>query len=218
MRSKTCVIFAAGEWCSLDLIQPYLDAHPTVLACDGALTLCLEHGIVPDAVIGDMDSVSSESIERYVAQGGEIHRQDGQDNHDLTKALVFAEDGGCASCVVVGATGGDREHEWANLLSCAAATMNIECLGTEHTYTFFSSGESHSIEISSGQEFSLFALPLAREVTLKGAQYTLEKETLNMGSRGLHNISTASTLHLKYAEGRLMLLKTRLSSRAEEKI
>ena len=218
MRSKTCVIFAAGEWCSLDLIQPYLESHPTVLACDGALTLCLEHGIVPDAVIGDMDSASNESIKRYAALGGEVHRRDGQDNHDLSKALVFAEDGGCTSCVVVGATGGDREHEWANLLSCAAATMNIKCLGDEQIYSFYSSGELHSIEISSGEKFSLFALPLAHGVTLKGAQYTLKKETLNMGSRGLHNIAIASTLHLDFAEGRLMLLKTRPSSKAGEKI
>ncbi|MEC8520377.1 MAG: thiamine diphosphokinase, partial [Candidatus Thermoplasmatota archaeon] len=33
------------------------DEAAAIIACDGALTTCLEHGLRPDAVVGDMDSV-----------------------------------------------------------------------------------------------------------------------------------------------------------------
>ena len=137
-----------------------------ILACDGALRDCLENDIVPDAVIGDMDSTSEEVLQRFLALGGEVHRREEQNSHDLTKALTMAEGWACETCVVVGATGGDRQHEWANLLTCAASSMNIECLGEDHVYAFLLPNETHSIEIVPGRLFSLFALTVAHEVCL----------------------------------------------------
>jgi len=198
----------------MERIRPYMDQDAMILACDGALNDCLENGIVPDAVIGDMDSTSEEMLQRFLALGGEVHRREEQNSHDLTKALTMARGWECETCVVVGATGGDRQHEWANLLTCAAASMNIECLDEEHVYAFLSPNKMHSIEMIPGQMFSLFALPVAHEVTLEGARYPLLGETLHMGSRGLHNVASGPTLGLNYSEGRIMLLKIHPSAKA----
>lgn len=217
MKSASCVIFTAGDWCNLDMIRPHLKHQPAVLACDGALATCLENGIVPDAVVGDMDSVEASVIKRFVDLDGRVERREEQDSHDLSKALVLAEELGHLSCLVVGATGGDREHEWANLLTCAASTIDIECLGNLHTHRFFSHGKKHSIEIGAGEKFSLFGLPNAEGITLSGAKYTLEKATLNMGSKGLHNVAVASALNITYTGGRLMLLKHHPWVKVEER-
>ena len=130
---------------------------------------------------------------------------------------MLAEELGHLSCIVVGATGGDREHEWANLLTCAASTIDIECLGNLHTHRFFSHDKKHSIEIGAGEKFSLFGLPNAEGITLSGAKYTLEEATLNMGSKGLHNVAVASALNITYTGGRLMLLKHHPSVKVEER-
>lgn len=216
MSPQPCLIFTAGEWCSMEVVQDHLAQGPNVLTCDGALATCLESGIVPDAVIGDMDSVGGDVLERFVSLGGEVLERKEQDSHDLTKALALAEDRGHSSCIVIGATGGDREHEWANLLSCAATRLDIQCVGEEHVYHFLLTGKHHSIEIEAGQKFSLFTVPTAGGITLSGAKYGLENETLSMGSRGLHNVATSSTLQVYYTQGRLMLLMRRPSSKAEE--
>ena len=217
MKSSSCVIFTAGDWCNLDTIRLHLQHHPTVLACDGALATCLEHGIVPDAVVGDMDSVDASVITRFVDLGGQVHRREEQDSHDLSKALVLAEELGHLSCLVVGATGGDRGHEWANLLTCAASSIDIECLGDHHTHRFFSHDKTHSIETRVGEKFSLFGMPNAEGITLSGAKYTLEKTTLRMGSLGLHNVAVSSTVNITYTAGRLMLLKHHPSVKVEER-
>jgi thiamine pyrophosphokinase len=216
MSPPSCVIFTAGDWCTRERIDSLLKHQPTVLACDAALAACLEHGIVPNATIGDMDSVDPAVLQRFVDLGGEVHRREEQDSHDLSKAVVLAEEMGHMSCAVVGATGGDREHEWANLLTCAASTMDIECLGSHHLHRFFSNGIAHSIEIETEGQFSLFGLPSAKGVSLSGAKYGLDEATLQMGSRGLHNIAVAPTLSLRCTSGRLMLLMPHPSKKAEE--
>ena len=198
------------------LIQDHLVQKPNILACDGALATCLDNGIVPDGVIGDMDSVEGDVLERFVNLGGEVHERKEQDAHDLAKALALAGERGHSSCIVIGATGGDREHEWANLLSCAATNMDIQCVGEVYLHRFLLSERTYSIEIEPGQKFSLFAVPSAQGITLSSAQYGLENDALSMGSRGLHNIATSSTLQVHFTEGRLMLLMRRPSSRAEE--
>lgn len=200
----------------MEVIQDHLAQGPNVLACDGALATCLESGIVPDGVVGDMDSVKADVLEHFVSLGGEIHERKEQDSHDLTKALELAGEQGYSTCVVIGATGGDREHEWANLLCCAATNMDIQCVDEEHVYHFLLPGRHHSIEIDMGQNFSLFAVPTAEGITLSGTKYGLENETLSMGSRGLHNLATSSTMQVHYTQGRLMLIMRRPSAKAEE--
>ena len=200
----------------MEVIRDHLAQKPNVLACDGALATCLDNGIVPDGVVGDMDSVDGDVLERFVRLGGEVHERKEQDTHDLAKALALAGEQGHSSCIVIGATGGDREHEWANLLSCAATTMDIQCVGEAYVHRFPLPGKPYSIEIGLGQNFSLFAVPTAEGITLSGAQYGLENEALSMGSRGLHNIATSSTLQVHFTEGRLMLMMRRPSSMEEE--
>lgn len=215
MGPSSCLIFTAGTWCDEKVIKQQLASEPLVLACDGALAMCLERSVVPNAVIGDMDSVSTEVLERFVELGGEVVHRPNQASNDLAKALEYATHSGCSSCTVVGATGDDREHEWANLLTCAASTMDITCLGRSHQYRFLCTGRAYSIELIPGQNFSLFALPVAEGITLKGGKFGLENARLTMGSEGLHNVAVSSELSLTYQEGRLILLMVHPSSKEE---
>ena len=54
----------------MEVIHDHLAQGPNVLACDGALATCLDNGIVPDGVVGDMDSVNGDVLERFVRLGG----------------------------------------------------------------------------------------------------------------------------------------------------
>ena len=58
-----------------------------------------------------------------------------------------------------------------------------------------------------GTEFSLFALPEATGMQLKGASSPLKDDRLEMGSKGLHNVALERVVHLSYSKGRLMLMK-----------
>ena len=217
MGSGGHLIFASGTWCELHIIQRLIAEAGTVLACDGALDACMAHGIQVAEVVGDMDSVSETGLAAHIAGGGEVHPFQGQENNDLEKALALLEQRGETTCTVVGATGGDAQHEWANLLACGASNLDIVCEAPALTYRFYTAGASYSIEIEAGKEFSLFALQHAEGVSLKGVRYPLVDAALSMGSRGLHNVADSDRFTLSFTSGRLMLLVPRSSLMKEER-
>ena len=63
----------------------------TVIAADAGLVACLHAGFEPDLVVGDMDSVPSEALERATASGAQIERHPvDKDAVDLELALDAA--------------------------------------------------------------------------------------------------------------------------------
>ncbi len=59
------------------------------LAVDGALDRLLAHGIHPEAVTGDFDSVSQSALEEYRVSGGRVLHDADQNSTDYEKALKF---------------------------------------------------------------------------------------------------------------------------------
>ena len=206
MAGETALIFACGERAPPAVVLALAGEAGAIIACDGALTTCREHGLWPDAVVGDMDSVEQDQLDEHVARGGSVVERPQQNANDLSKAIDWVHEQGFTTCWVVGATGGDPQHEWANLLTCGASSLRITCISHTHVYRFFTPGVSFSIELEPGDEFSLFALPVAEEVVLEGAAFSLSGETLTMGSRGLHNTSVGPKVQLSFKHGRLMMI------------
>ena len=206
MSGERWVIFAAGAWCAPSTIKRFLSGSTKTIACDGSLTKCFTEGFEPMWVIGDMDSVTPEALAKFQEKGGEVIKRPDQDRHDLAKALAYARENGASSCFIFGATGGDEQHTWANLLTCAASAMDVTCIGPEQVYRFFKPGTPYSIELIPEVTFSLFALPQAEGICLSGSTYTLNDARMVMGSQGLHNQCATGRLNLSYAEGRLMMM------------
>lgn len=209
------VVVACGRWPSIGTVRRLIDRANLVIACDGALTLCEDNGIHVDVVVGDMDSVEQHRLDAYLERGGTQIKRPDQHTNDLAKALVYLEERGLEACTVLGATGGDRQHEWANLLSCAASSLEITCVGTAHRYEFLKTGKKYAIELVPEEEFSLFALPAAFNIQLKGAAFPLDDATMEMGSQGLHNVAVQDTVEISFSEGRLMLMRPHPSEPVE---
>lgn len=214
-EQRTGVVVACGRWPSIGMVRKLIDRADLLIACDGALTVCEEHGIQVDVLVGDMDSVEQHHLDAYLERGGTLIERPNQHANDLTKALVYLEEQGVESCTVLGATGGDRQHEWANLLSCAASSLEITCVGTANRYEFLKTNKKYAIELVPGEEFSLFALPAAFNIQLAGAAFPLDGATLEMGSQGLHNVAVQDTVEISFNEGRLMLMRPHPSEPVE---
>ncbi len=84
-------------------------AHaPAVVAADGAAQVALDHGIMPDAVIGDFDSIP-EAVQARIPQA-RLHRINEQDSTDFEKCLRSIR----APLVIgVGFGGGRVDHQLA---------------------------------------------------------------------------------------------------------
>ena len=97
-----------------------------LIACDGAWRAALGLGRVPDAVVGDGDSLGEEGRAALAMRGIPFVGADEQETNDLCKAFRHAMETGAEGdmIVILGATGRREDHALGNifhLLDFAAA-------------------------------------------------------------------------------------------------
>jgi thiamine pyrophosphokinase len=103
MAAKTYLIVANGLWPEEVVWKPLVQEAVHILACDGAAHQCLEHKIPIDTVIGDMDSISEEVRVKLLQQSRlQFLHQDGQENNDLVKAIIWSVDQGATKIEIFG--------------------------------------------------------------------------------------------------------------------
>lgn len=107
------VILANGDYPTSP--QPLEILHrgaPYVACCDGAVNEFVRHGGIPDAIVGDCDSLSDEIRTTYACI---IHKIDEQEYNDLSKTIKFLMSIGKRSIAILGATGKREDHTLGNI-------------------------------------------------------------------------------------------------------
>ncbi len=79
------VLLVGGGECNPELLSASLPDASAIVAADGGASVLLDLGVMPDAVIGDMDSLP-EADQRRLAPGV-LHRISEQDSTDFDKCL-----------------------------------------------------------------------------------------------------------------------------------
>ncbi|MCI1682506.1 MAG: thiamine diphosphokinase [Bacteroides sp.] len=106
------VILANGEYPSHPLPLQTLANAPYVVCCDGGADAYINRGHIPDAIIGDGDSLSIENRQRF---NSILHRMDDQETNDQTKSVNFLLEQSKQNILIVGATGKREDHTLGNI-------------------------------------------------------------------------------------------------------
>ncbi|MEQ6247430.1 thiamine diphosphokinase [Sulfitobacter sp. HNIBRBA3233] len=105
--SDPITLVGGGEGTSEDIAEA-LTLAPTIVAVDGGLSRALAAGMMPDAVIGDMDSVPPEALARMPQDRQHLFSE--QQTTDFDKALRHIE---TPLAIGVGFCGGRIDHQLA---------------------------------------------------------------------------------------------------------
>ncbi|MBJ35552.1 MAG: thiamine diphosphokinase [Euryarchaeota archaeon] len=177
-----------------------LSKNKLIVAADGGADRLLEYEILPDKVIGDLDSISDKTatkLEDWLILNKDIQKT------DLEKAVDYAIERGAKGIEIVGWSGGRIDHTMAAL--GLAFNPKVELIDDNFTVKVIS-----NLETIIGKEntlFSLIAIPEAR-VSIEGAKWNLKHEKLKMGGRGIHNeIGISGKVTIECHSGNLLLLK-----------
>ena len=195
---KDCALGVGNRPLSSNVIE--LAKNALVVAADAGADRLLKFNIVPDWVIGDLDSISDKTItklEEWTITNKDIQKT------DLEKAVDYAFEKGVKEVAIVGWDGGRIDHTLAALgLAFDPRIKLIDDKFTVHCVN----GEK-SIEGEENTLFSLIAMPEAR-VSVIGARWNLQHEKLNMGGRGIHNeIGPSGEVTIECHSGNLLLIE-----------
>jgi thiamine pyrophosphokinase len=194
-----------------------------VIAADGGARWLEEQGVIPQIVVGDLDSLEAKEVDRLARAGSTIQRHPAEkDASDTALALVAAIEAGADRIVLLGALRGSRlDHELANLLLIADPAIggrDVRIVRGGTQLRALNGGATLQLEASVGATVTL--LPVAGDaigVTTRGLRYPLSGETLSMGSsRGLSNEVTQLPASVRLEIGTLLVVEIVSTSRGEE--
>lgn len=193
---------------SLPLLRALWDASdgPRVCADGGANRVFdLLPSLVPDAIVGDLDSARPDVLEYYRGLGAVIHRDDDQDHNDLDKSIKYL--GEAENVSILGAFGGRFDQEMASFdcLYRWAGFAQFRLYSDDNLATLLVPGTNHEIKVRKDLEGPHCGLlPLGgkcEEVTTTGLRWNLERAPLEFGqlvstSNLLeHDVVTVTTSH-----------------------
>ncbi len=106
------VIVADGIFPTHEIPLGYLKNAERIVCCDGSAQNTIGAGMQPDAIVGDIDSLSDDLVNRFADR---IFLDESQDTNDLTKAVSWCREMGYNNVVIVAATGKREDHTVGNI-------------------------------------------------------------------------------------------------------
>jgi thiamine pyrophosphokinase len=189
------------------------NASTLVIAVDGGAQNCLNIRLMPDVVIGDMDSITLKVI-KSITSGKKpikfINYIPQKDESDTQLAVDYAVGLGAKKILIAGA-GGDRiDHTLANLFLLASPSLeNSDISILTENNEIFVTRKSCKIAGAAGKTVSLFSLsPYTYFIKTSGLKYKLKNEKLLFSPvRGLSNVFTGNKAKIEISEGTLLIVK-----------
>ena len=177
-----------------------LAKNSLVVAADAGADRLLKFNIVPDWIIGDLDSISEKAITKL--EDWTITNKDIQKT-DLEKAVDYAFEKGVKEIVIVGWEGGRIDHTLAALGMAFDPRIKL----IDDKFTVYCVDGENRIKGKENTLFSLIAMPEAR-VSVNGARWNLQHEKLRIGGRGIHNeIGPSGEVTIECHSGNLLLIE-----------
>jgi len=182
-----------------------------VIAADGGALHALAAGVVPDLVVGDMDSLGDEGTRQIEARGASLERHPARkDKMDGHLAVLAARERGATDLDLLCAAGGRPDAVFAlpHLLLAA------EQLGARATVVagwgemFVVENGTRTVGGRPGESVSVFPVSGAAEgVTLEGFEYPLEGARIEAGDTlGFHNELLAGEARVAVKDGALFVI------------
>lgn len=212
------ILIISGGMLEENFIRDYMEKHKfhRILTADRGLVLCKKLGIIPDLLLGDFDSTTSDALEYYRSTVPERIRQypSRKDDTDTELAVSVAMDMGSTEITILGATGTRLDHVMGNI-QILKKTLDRGIT----TYLVDSHNRIRmtdtAVTISKEEQFGTYVslIPFTEKVTgltLCGFSYLVQDYTLMQGrSVGVSNEITGQQGEISLKEGLLLVMESR---------
>jgi thiamine pyrophosphokinase len=202
MEENNIVIVADGSFPEHDIPLGYLKNAGKIICCDGSAGNLVSAGYLPDAIVGDLDSLTENLAIRFADL---IFLDESQDTNDLTKAVQWCREMNYNEIVIVGATGKREDHTIGNisLLAEYAKTMNVKMV--TDTGIFIPFLKSCTVQSFPGQQVSLFSIDPETKVTSSGLKFPLNGIKISNWWVATLNEAHGDSFSLEFSNGKVIV-------------
>lgn len=202
------LLVANGQMVSNDLMKYLSENAKYILAADGGAEKLYKYEILPDAILGDLDSINNEQLERFRKNNVEIISRKSQEKNDLEKSILYLINHGFSKIIITSIHGNRDDHNYAVYQMLKKYSKKVEILiFTDYSEIFMLKPGDYQIKTEKNFLFSLFGFGRAFGITTKGLKYPLENENLFESSRGVSNLSIDKFVNIKFDKGNLLIFR-----------
>ncbi len=207
------IIFANGDASDPEIVRHWTASADLIIAADGGTRNALSVGLMPQVVIGDLDSLDEADRAQLDRAGVPlIVYPTRKDQTDLELALRYALEQQATEIVIFSALGGRWDQSLANLMLLTLPELaQVSVRIVDHHLSSHVIRDRAEISGRVGDTLSLIALKGdAQGVTIEGCEYPLTEATLPFGATlGISNVLARSTAQITVKQGQILALHTR---------
>jgi len=208
IKNKKCIIIANGKAPNKKAIDYFIDKGFTTIICaDGGANTAKKINIIPDFIIGDLDSIADKTI-LYFKSKSNIIKFKRQNDTDIEKCLKFAVKNGFKEVVLLGVTGNRLDHTICNLSIVIKFHHKIKIyVAAENSFLI---PFDYDIKLKSvqGETISFFAFDDKTYITSLDLKYPLSNTNLKFGIKeSASNVSISESIDIKISGGVIFIIR-----------
>jgi thiamine pyrophosphokinase len=204
MEPKHYLLIANGELNCSDFKRVDLSQFTEVVALDGGAVRSLECGIPPDVIIGDLDSLPENYLDKF-DKSQFIHKPS-QNLNDLEKGIIYCIGEQADELTILGLTGGRTDHLINNFSVLTRYDQKTKITVVDQYARILLIRSNYQFRGKPGQIVSLIPIGKVKGITTRGLKYALKNESLEFGIReGMSNVITSSPVSISIKNGLLLL-------------
>jgi thiamine pyrophosphokinase len=205
---KKCIILANGKPPKKNIISFFQKrGFDTLICADGGVNSAMKMNLIPDLIIGDLDSISTEALRKFklVSKIIEIKRQN---DTDVEKCLKYVIKKGFNEVLLMGVTGNRLDHTFCNLGIVLKFFPKINLfLIAEDSFLRPLKG---NVELKSvaGETISLYGFDNKTRITSYGLKYPLRNISLPFGEKeSTSNVARKKVVKLNINNGTIFVIR-----------
>lgn len=204
---KRCLMIANGKSPSKHRIMKLVSLGYNFIICaDGGAEAAKKLNLKPDVIIGDLDSVSNETLKYF--SDVEIIQLRRQNDTDVEKCLKYAIRKKIKEVVLVGATGDRLDHMICNLgiVIKYFQKIRIHILHEENILSCYNS--SVKLPVEQEETISLYGFGEGCTITATGLKYAMKNKLLVFGkNESTSNVAAGNEVNLSIKNGYVFVVR-----------
>ena len=205
---KKCLILANGDTPKKSVVK-FLqrNGYDFLICADGGADSAKKLNLVPGIIVGDLDSVSDETLKFY-RKNCEIKKITRQNDTDVEKAIKLAVKLKYDEAILLGATGDRLDHSFCNLGIAIKFHDKID-ISILHEKSFLKVHRGKvEIKTTPGETVSIYGIDNKTKITTRGLKYPLKNESLPFGIKeSTSNIAKREKVELQIKGGYVFVIR-----------
>ena len=205
---KKCLIIANGKSPAKSVVNYFVNkGYSTIICADGGANSAKKIGVIPNFIVGDLDSIS-ESTLKYFNGKSKIIKYKRQNDTDVEKSLKFAINKKYNEVILLGVTGDRLDHTICNLGIVLKFFDKIKISLVSEKSFLIPINKPTILKSKIGETISFYAFDKKTKITSTCLKYKLNNTALPFGIKeSTSNVAIQNDIRIKVTGGIVFVIR-----------